>query len=121
VIPTQHRTIVKIGRQELIDAVDRIAVMIRNASTFMVKMTIKDNYMSIASGELEIGKAEEKIYVEQEGEDLIIKMDYRFLFEGLKSLIGEVVEIQFNGPESAILFQSAEMPGFIYIMMPLII
>ena len=121
VIPTQHRTIVKIGRQELIDAVDRIAVMIRNASTFMVKMTIKDNFMSIASGELEIGKAEEKIYVEQEGEDLIIKMDYRFLFEGLKSLIGEVVEIQFNGSESAILFQSEEMPGFIYIMMPLIV
>jgi len=121
VIPTQHKTVVKVDRQALIDVVDRIAVMIRGASTFMVKMTIKDHYMTIASGELEIGQAQERIYVDQEGEDLEIKMDYRFLFEGLKTINGEIVEMQFNGPEMAILFKSEEMPGFIYIMMPLIV
>lgn len=119
VIPTQHKTIVKVDRQTIIDAVDRIAIMIRGGSSFMVKINIEDNSLTIASGEMEAGKAEERIYVEKEGADLEIKLDYRFLFEGLKAITGEVVEMSFNGAESAMLFKSEEMPGFMYIMMPL--
>lgn len=121
VIPLKHKTIVKVDRQSLIDAVDRIAVMIRGASTIMIKLNIKDNYLFLASGEMELGKAQERISIDQDGENLEIKVDYRFLFEGLKAITGEVIEMHFNGPEMAILFKSEEMPGFLYIMMPLIV
>ncbi len=121
VIPLKHKTVIKASRQSLLEAVDRIAVMIRGASTIMIKINIKDNLMFLASGEMELGKAEERISVDQEGEDLEIKVDYRFLFEGLKAITGEIVEMQFNGSEMAILFKSEEMPEFLYIMMPLIV
>ncbi|MDD2431227.1 MAG: DNA polymerase III subunit beta [Firmicutes bacterium] len=119
VIPTQHNTKVKVERKLIVDAVDRIAVMIRGGTALAVKLTIVDNFLTIASGEMEYGNAKEEIYVEKEGENLEIKVDYRFLFEGLKAFTGENVEMLFKGSDSAILFKSSDMPEYLYLMMPL--
>lgn len=119
VIPTSHTTKVKVDRRTIVDAVDRIAVMVRGGSSLAVRLTVADNSLTINSGEMEYGSAKEQVYVEKEGEDLEIKVDYRFLFEGLKAFTGESVEMMFKGPDSAILFKSKEMPGYIYLMMPL--
>tara|TARA_Y100001968_G_scaffold333711_1_gene398592 strand:+ start:13433 stop:14596 length:1164 start_codon:yes stop_codon:yes gene_type:complete len=117
-IPESFSKTLEFSKSELIQALERIAVLADQQSN-VVKIIADNNNANLTSDAKEIGNANELIPVNYSGEKLEIAFNVKYLLEGLKVLTSEKVILKCNSPTTpAIIVPNSGDASFIYLVMP---
>ncbi|KYP80787.1 DNA polymerase III subunit beta [Ferroacidibacillus organovorans] len=109
IIPETFRTSIKIGTKNLIESIERAALLARENDNHVIRLHLRPNQTEITSTSQELGKISEVIEPQTfQGEELMLACNARFMLESLKTIDTEDVSIQFTGPGSAFIITPVE-------------
>ncbi|MCE2929197.1 MAG: DNA polymerase III subunit beta [Candidatus Caenarcaniphilales bacterium] len=117
-IPQNHDKMAQLDRKELLSCLERIAVM-ANEITNLVKLSFKDNKLTIESSNQDFGKADEEMMAEYMGETLDIFFNVKYLIEPLKNIDSQMIQVSMAGPVTAIVIKPISDESFIHLVMPI--
>ena len=117
IFPVMFATKIVVNKSELMQSVERAAVLIRGDKNNLITLTIKNNKINIKANS-EIGKVEETVNAELNGEDLIIAMNGKYLLDALKGLDEEEILISFNNSVAPFVLENKENKRNQYLVLP---
>ena len=117
-IPDAFSKIFKFNTKNLIEALERIAVLADQQSS-VVKIKFDENDIALISADAQdIGNANETLSVSF-GENFDIAFNVRYLLEGLKVISSDKVVLKCNLPTTpAVLIPEDNINSFTYLVMP---
>lgn len=116
-IPTSYMTDCVIKTKELAGAVERVSLIITERLKNPVRFSVKDHVMSIRCA-TEIGDVYDEISVGQEGKDIEIGFNNRYILDALRYGKKDEMIFQFQGPLAPCKITPKEGNDFIYLVLP---
>ena len=114
------KTSLKISRDELIQALDRIDIIAKNTPAHLMAMLLSpDGELRIIARAPEFGTATETLEAHIEGENLQIGFNAAYFSDGLKALGAGDVLIEFSSEEGQTRMLRAEGDDYLYMLMPI--
>ena len=95
IIPSQSTTSVKIGKEILLESIERASLLAKEGKNNLIKMSIKNDLMTITSRSEE-GNVKEEIVMEKEGNDLEIGFNSKFVIDVLKAVDDDEISMNFT-------------------------
>lgn len=117
-IPKSTANNALIDRHELIEALDRVSIMV-NDRTSIVKFTFNDNKLVLKAETPNSGTSEDVIDCEYTGEELAIAFNYKYILDSIKTMDSKNVKVGLNGSLSATLFKPEKEVDYICLIMPI--
>lgn len=118
VIPTHHDGLLKVDREALIAAVNRVTT-VSSDKVRAVKMSIRDGAIALSVSSVEHGTGDEEIPCDWTGSPLIIGFNSRYLLEILTHLTAIEVEATFTDPKGPVLWRDREDSAATFVIMPM--
>ncbi len=118
-IPDSFSKILKFETKQLIDSLERIAVLADQQSS-VVKIKVGDDQLALISADAQdIGNANESLSVAFSGDNFEIAFNVRYLLEGLRVISSQYVLLKCNLPTTpAIVVPEDNLSAFTYLVMP---
>ncbi|MBR2447086.1 MAG: DNA polymerase III subunit beta [Clostridia bacterium] len=111
IIITTHRISICVDRAVLISALERAALVteerIAGSVRSHVKLTVSGDYLKISATST-AGSTYEELYVEHEGDDLVIAFNNRYLIDSLRACSADRVKLSMTSPLSSINIEPVE-------------
>ena len=85
IIPKNNDINVIIGKSILLESIERASLLAKEGKNNLIKMTIKNNLLTITSRSEE-GNVKEEIIMEKTGDDLEIGFNSKFIIDVLKAI-----------------------------------
>lgn len=105
IIITTHRISLCVDRAVLIGALERAALVteekIAGSVRSHVKLTVSGDYLKISATST-AGSTYEELYVEHEGDDLVIAFNNRYLIDSLRACTADRIKLSMTSPLSSI-------------------
>ena len=117
--PSEHLTVAKVKKDELIDTVKRVALVAERNTA--VQLKFGDNQLVLDAGTGDEAQATEVIEAEITGEDLTTGFNPQFLLDGLTALDGEYIDLSFTQASKPVVISSTDAGSadtFRYLLMP---
>lgn len=117
--PSEHLTIAKVKKDELIETVKRVALVAERNTAIQLKFA--DNQLVLDAGTGDEAQATEVIEAEITGDDLTTGFNPQFLLDGLTALDGEYIDLAFTQASKPVVISSTdagEADSFRYLLMP---
>ena len=118
VIPDSQEYRIVINRNELMDALRRVSLLVEQKSR-RVYLTLNENSLVLNSEESEIGVAREEITCEYSGPEATIALNYLYLTDPLKVIDNEEIAIEYTEANKAISIMSIPAGDYFHIVMPM--
>lgn len=119
VVPENYQSFFTIDRVVLLDTLERASLFsYEKDGTSVVKWQLGGGVLSIHT-ESDFGKVDETIVVYQEGEDLEITFNARFLIDALKNISYEALELTLNGSLGPCVIRPKDDLSYLYLLLPL--
>lgn len=118
VIPESQTYSVNVDKSELMNALKRVSILAEQKSR-RIYLTIQDGAMLLNSEESEIGVAKEEIICEYEGPEIKFALNYLYLFDPVKEIDGDGINIKFTEANKALSIYSVPEKDFFHILMPM--
>lgn len=118
VIPTESKTIITADKNMFASAIDRVSLISRYHEFHTINFNIAQNNIHILSNNPDIGKAEEDVPVQTEGDDLSISFNVQYLLDVLKIVESDNIKMYFNTNLSPMKLEEVDNPDFSYIVTP---
>ncbi len=97
-IPVENALKIKVNKNELMHAVERAVIVVKEFSKSYVKIVTNNDNVTLYSDSTEIGKLTETVrIIEKDGSDIKISFSSKYIIEALRALSSEVVELSFTG------------------------
>ncbi|QUH25142.1 DNA polymerase III subunit beta [Serpentinicella alkaliphila] len=117
IIPKEYKTRIKVSTSLLLDSVERAALISREGKNNPIKLNIVGDKLIITSNS-EVGKVQEEIDIETEGEDLNIAFNSKYLLDVLKIIEDEFLFIDFMTSINPGLIRPEEDINYKYLILP---
>jgi len=117
VFPSEYAAKIKVGRSDLLDAVERVSLVARRNAP-VVKLSVAGDTLSLTSQEAEVGSAFEELTVEHEGADMETAYQARYLVDVLKALDCDEVELCLGEGLRQGSVKPVSEDDYVYIVMP---
>jgi len=117
VLPKENKIFTTLQRSELLDAVERAAMLKSEGKNAFVRFSVGDGAVTVSSRADE-GRGRETVAAEKSGENIEIGFDARFLTDALKAIPNDMIEIQYNTSVSPCLIRPVDGDGFEYLILP---
>ena len=118
VIPENQVNKFSVNRQEMLDALKRVALLVEQKS-HRVYLGLAPGIASVYCEESDIGTAREEIPCQYDGEELSIALNYRYVEDPFKVIGGDEISILFNDPNKTITITPVPEKDFFHIVMPM--
>ena len=118
IIPTTFKTSVVVQKNQLEQALERVAILARASNDNTASFDFKENLLTLEA-KAEIGNVTEKVNVALSGEDLSIQFDNFFVRESLGASKDEYVKLQFNGPINPCIIVPNEGDDYLFLILPI--
>lgn len=118
VIPKSSDKVLKIGREELLQAIRRVSLLSDELFKPIV-MKIGEEVVEVRSNSPELGEAWEVIPAQLQGEELEIGFNARYLLDVLSAMEEELVVMEMNNSVEATLIRPLEGRDYLYVVMPM--
>jgi DNA polymerase-3 subunit beta len=121
VIPKSNPKQFSVGREELIAAVRRVAVL-ADSQTHQIKMSVRPERLELSVNTADIGEGQEQIPIQYTGDRLDIGYNAAYLLELLRSVDVKNVTVHLNNATSAGIFRPEGLPDgeeLLCLVMPL--
>lgn len=116
ILPKDHTTRVMIDKAELMESIDRAQLMAREGNNNIV-MKFHDNKLIISANSF-VGRVNEEIDVQINGEDIDIAFNPRFCINVLKNIPDEKIYMDFTTSISPCVIRPAKTEGYYYLIVP---
>ncbi len=118
VIPANHDQSIKIDRETLGVAIDRVSVVAAERIR-SVKMSIEKNSIEVSVSSPENGVANERFDIDFDGDPIVLGFNSSYLLEILKNLEDDIINMSLNGASDPGVFTSDSHPNNKSILMPM--
>ncbi|MGL4986537.1 MAG: DNA polymerase III subunit beta [Treponemataceae bacterium] len=118
VIPERQLYKFSVLKSELSEALRRVSLLVEKSSK-RIYFNISSGNLTIYSQESDIGKAQEEIECDYEGEDIIFALNHTHIEEPLKVISSEKIIFEFTENMKSITLFSDPKLDFIHVIMPL--
>jgi DNA polymerase-3 subunit beta len=118
VIPENLGNSFSINRQETLDALRRVSLLVEQKSR-RVYMGLEPGSMAIYSEDSDLGTAREEIPCKYDGPEVSIALNYHYLEEPFKAMGEEEISVKFGDPAKAITVQPVPERDLFHIIMPM--
>ncbi|MGE5654411.1 MAG: DNA polymerase III subunit beta, partial [Bacillota bacterium] len=120
-IRVEPTTIIRSSVKNLSEGIDRALLVTRDSATSsnIVRLQFSDSTLTISSNSPDVGRLNEVIAVAQEGDELLIGFNGRYLNDILKAVGSDEIECRFSGPLKAAVFVPVGESSFISILSPI--
>ena len=120
ILNTDCKTRLKVSRDELIQALDRIDIIAKNTPAHLMAMLLNpDGELRIIARAPEFGTTTETLEAHIEGDNLQIGFNASYFSDGLKALGAGDVLIEFSSEEGQTRMLRAEGDDYLYMLMPI--
>ena len=117
VIPTDYKTRVTMDRKLLEDTVGRAALLAEGLNQ-AVHFSIQENQLEVKVSS-PVGRMEEALQSQQEGEAVEVFVNSRFVIDILKVMEKKEVVIDFHGKNGPLVFRMPGDTGYLYLVLPI--
>ena len=118
VIPKSAETTVTVNVSEMIEAVDRVALISKETEYNTIRFIFTQDGINISSDSPEVGRAEEQISAKIEGADIDISFNVKYIVDVLKVIDTNECVIKLNQPLSPVDIREKDRDDFIYVVTP---
>lgn len=112
-----HKTKVIVNRREFQSGLERASLLAKEEKANLVRLNVIDENVIIRSNS-EIGDVFEKISSSQEGENLNIAFNSRYILEGIKIMDAEEIELNFMGSLNPCIINGVDDESYTYLVLP---
>ncbi len=113
-----YDTLITVNRRELMNSIERAALIARESKKSPIKMEIKNGVLAITSN-TELGNVHEEIIISQEGQDLEIAFNPRYMIDSLKVIEDENICLQFTNALNPCIIRQPQGEDFKYLILPI--
>lgn len=106
-IPTSNDKIVYADREELINVIERVCVMV-NERTNRIKFSFKENTLELSTDTPEMGSGKDFVDINSNFDEIVIAFNYKYVLDSLKNMDTKKVKIEIATSLSATLFKPAD-------------
>ena len=117
IIPADSLTKTIVGKDLFIESIERASLLAKEGKNNLIKMTIKDDLLTITSRSEE-GNVREEIAIDKEGNDLEIGFNSKFVIDVLKAIDDERVALHFKTGISPCVVKPVEGDLYEYLILP---
>ncbi len=117
IIKDDYFSLVKVNKNQLLTAIERASVL-SNDIKKIVKLDIKENYMTVSSSS-EVGKISENVLINLEGKDLTIAFNSKFIIDCIKVIDDEFINLYFNTKINPCVIKPYSGNDYLYLILPL--
>ena len=117
IIPKSFGTKVTVDMEPFKKAVDRAALMAMKGNNNLLMLKISENEMAIES-KSEIGDVFEKLDIIQEGADLNIAFNVRYLIDIVRNVDADQLTFNFNNAVSPVIVTPAQDREYVHLILP---
>ncbi len=117
IIRKEHKTVVTVNKREFQNSLERASLLAKEEKANLIKLSVMDNKVNIRSNS-EIGNVFESIDSNQEGENLNIAFNSRYILEGIKTIDNEEIELNFMGSLNPCIINGVDDDKYIYLVLP---
>ncbi|MBC7286829.1 MAG: DNA polymerase III subunit beta [Armatimonadetes bacterium] len=118
VIPTEYQKTVLVRTADLEQALRRTLIVARDDGNRVV-FHMAGQVMTLVAESQDVGRAEEEIEVEMEGEPMDIAFNARYLLDALDAMGSDRIRIDLTGPHSAGAITPEGDDTYLYVLMPM--
>ena len=119
VIPKESATIATINVNEIMETVDRVALISKETEHNTIRFIFSaEEGVNISSDSPEVGRAEEQISAKIEGPTVDISFNVRYIVDVLKVIDTEECIIKLNKSLSPVDIRKKDRDDFIYVVTP---
>lgn len=116
-IPTQYESVIIVNRKELEDGLDRASLITSDDKRYPVRLNLANDQVTIFSA-AEMGSSKESISMRNEGGDLQIGFNPKFLLDSLKVIPDESIKISFNSQIGPAIITPLEGDRYLFLVLP---
>ena len=117
-IPNNNEKKIVIDRAELINAIERVSIMV-NDRTNVVKFNFILNQLEIMADTPDAGRSKDYIDIEYDSNEMLTAFNYKYVLDGLKNMDSKNVEIEISDVLAASIFKPQDDNGdYICLIMP---
>ena len=117
ILPTQFATRAVVDLESMRRCVDRAALIAREGSNNLVKFRLEDGRLFIESNS-EIGDVHEEIDAEQEGADITISFNVKYMMDVVRTIEADKVEMNFNTPITPCVITPVNNRDYVHLVLP---
>ena len=118
IIPDEFRIDIECNYSDLYDMIDRASLLTSDKDKNTIKLELRDRELIISSNSPEIGKVEEKIFIDNPDE-ISISFSSKYMLEAIKSFNTEKIHLLMNNDNSPIIVKSDEETSLIQLVLPI--
>lgn len=112
-----HKTKVIVNKKEFQSGLERASLLAKEEKANLVRLNVMDNNVIIRSNS-EIGDVHEQLDSTQEGENLNIAFNSRYILEGIKIMDAEEIELNFMGSLNPCIINGVDDDSYTYLVLP---
>ncbi len=117
ILPTDHLLRVRINRVELLESIERVALIAREEKSNLIRFLFDKEKLEI-SANCEMGRANEEIEVQCIGDPLEIAFNAKYFSDVLKALSDEYIFLDMNNGVSPCVLRPIEGENYYYLILP---
>lgn len=117
IIPSDGTINVKVGKEILLESIERASLLAKEGKNNLIKMTIKNDLLTVTSRSEE-GNVKEQIVMEKIGDDLEIGFNSKFVIDVLKVIDDEEISMVFKTGTSPCVVRPVEGDAYEYLILP---
>jgi len=106
-----------VGKDALLDAVRRVRLMTRDATT-PVRLSLRDDGVELTVITPDLGQATEDVDAKYEGTEFTIAFNPAYLSEGVEAIEGDEVALETQDAGKPATIRAVEGPDYLYLLMP---
>jgi len=119
VIPKKYKTRIQIDKNKLQSRIKEAGIFSGKVLEVKIKADSQANKVEISSEAADIGKNISYIDARVEGESVVVSFNYKFLLDGLNSIMSSEVFFELNGQEGPGVLKPVGDIYYTYILMPI--
>ena len=116
-IPKGYPNRLVVGRDALLDAVRRVRLMTRDATT-PVRLALRADGVELTVITPDLGQATEDVDAKYEGTEFTIAFNPAYLSDGAEAIEGDEVSIETQDAGKPATIRATEGPDYLYLLMP---
>ncbi len=117
-IPEKNEKKVVIDRVELINAIERVSIMV-NDRTNVMRFNFTQGQLEIMADTPEAGRSKDYVDIEYDFDDMLTAFNYKYILDGLKNMDSKKIEIEISDVLAASIFKPQDdTANYICLIMP---
>jgi DNA polymerase-3 subunit beta len=116
-IPESYPNRLTVGREALLDAVRRVKLLVRDATT-PVRIALRADGIELTVVTQELGTATEDVDAKFEGTDMTVAFNPAYLIDGVEAIAGDEVVLETIDALRPAVIRAIEGADYLYLLMP---